>query len=105
LIECNIRHCDIVFKQAILETGHFSSNAFKTKKNLFGISNMNGLVAFNSWEESVYRYKAIQKGYKGGCYYNYLENIGYAEDSLYIKKIKLIKISKYIKQWNEQQVT
>jgi flagellum-specific peptidoglycan hydrolase FlgJ len=104
LIECDIKNYDIVFKQSILETGHFTSDAFKTKNNLFGISNMQGLVTFNSWEESVYRYKAIQKNYKKGCYYTFLEEMGYAEDSLYINKLKHINSSKYFKQWSEQQV-
>ena len=37
LKDCNVKFPDIVFKQAILESKHFTSNIFKQNSNLFGM--------------------------------------------------------------------
>jgi flagellum-specific peptidoglycan hydrolase FlgJ len=89
LIEAEIQHPDIVFAQARLETGNFKSDYFKERNNLFGFRARNGYMHFRNWRESVLFYANWQKKYyKSGDYYAFLENIGYAEDSTYIKKVK-----------------
>ena len=89
LEEAEIQHPDIVFAQARLETGNFKSDYFKERNNLFGFRARNGYMHFRSWRESVLFYANWQKKYyKSGDYYAFLENIGYAEDSTYIKKVK-----------------
>lgn len=84
-----IQHTDIVYKQAILETGHFTSKAFKIKNNLFGFTYNSTLISFANWKESVRYYANWQlRKYKKGDYYTFLKDIGYAQDTLYIHKLK-----------------
>lgn len=89
-----IKHPDIVYAQAVLETGHFSSDLCINGNNLFGLYNSrNGKYhTFNHWVESVEAYKRfVQYKYKPPSdYYRFLEKIGYAEDPEYIKKVKNI---------------
>lgn len=85
----NIKHPKIVLAQSILETGYYQSNVCKTHNNLFGLMKGNNYHSFNHWKESVTYYKNhVQSRYKGGDYYAFLSNIGYAMDDDYIKKLK-----------------
>lgn len=100
LLYYEIQYPEIVYTQAILETGYFTSRICKEYNNLFGLYNSatQDYYRFNHWSESVVAYKNyIQYKYKGGCYYEFLENIGYAEDPNYIKKLKRI-VNKYDKR-------
>lgn len=93
LIYFDIKHPDIVYAQAILETGHFRSRNCIVKNNLFGLfdSKNKGYYFFNHWIESVEAYKdLIQCKYKGGDYFQFLIDIGYARDKRYIMKLKNI---------------
>ena len=77
----------IVLAQALLETGHFSSNVCKEYNNLFGLydSKNREYFRFSRWEDSVVAYqRMIQYRYKGGNYFQFLKSIGYAEDPRYI---------------------
>lgn len=90
----DIKHPGIVVSQAILETGHYRSDKCVNDNNLFGLYNSNKkeYYKFEHWTESVKKYKEwIQYKYKNGDYYEFLLNLGYATDSLYIPKIKDIK--------------
>ncbi len=85
----DMEHPKIVIAQAKLETGNFKSKMFKEKHNLFGFRNTGGYITYKHWKESLIRYKLWQdRNYKGGNYYVFLENIKYAEDSLYTYKLK-----------------
>lgn len=89
-----IQHEGIVTAQAILETGYFKSNICKTYNNLFGLYNSykKDYFKFNHWTESVKAYKdLVQYRYNYGDYYNWLQQIGYAEDPMYISKVKKIQ--------------
>lgn len=80
---------NIVLAQAKLETGNFKSYLFKCSNNLFGFRNFNGYIKYKHWKESVKAYKDWQsRKYKGGDYYDFLVNIKYAEDTLYVYKLK-----------------
>lgn len=86
-----IKHIDIVVAQSILETGMYRSEQCLKHNNLFGLYNSRKQVyfRFNHWTESVKAYRdLIQYRYTGGDYYKWLDKIGYAEDSLYIIKVK-----------------
>lgn len=104
LICQNVKFTKIVIKQAILETGWFKSNVYKNKNNLFGFRTKNGYLSFDSWEDSILYYKKWQKKHytkfkeitEDTCYYKFLEWVGYAEDELYITKLKSIKINHII---------
>lgn len=92
-----IHHQDIVYAQAVLETGHFKSKLCK-KGNLFGLRGKKGYYHFNHWEESIKMYKEkIQSKYrKNEDYYQFLKRIHYAESSIYTKKLK--QMIKYLKK-------
>ena len=89
-----IQHPDIVVAQAILETGFFKSDLCLKQHNLFGLFNSRTMdfYSFNHWTESVKAYRdKVQYRYQDGDYYDWLERIGYAEDSLYVSKLKNIR--------------
>lgn len=103
LIE-NILFPEIVFCQAILETGHLKSINYKN--NLFGFRTKAGYLTFDSWEESVKKMKRWQNThYKKGNYYVFLRKIGYAESKIYeltLKKIYNENRSNFTR-WNQDQ--
>jgi len=91
LNKINVQHSDIVLNQARLESGNFTSNLAKEKNNIFGLYNSNKqeYYTFDHWLESCVAYKRlIQSKYEGGDYYDFLENLPYALDADYIKKLK-----------------
>jgi uncharacterized FlgJ-related protein len=64
LKELNIKNYQVVYAQAVLETGHFKSKSFKEGNNLFGmkvakqrpttaVGEYLGHAKYNSWQESV----------------------------------------------------
>ena len=85
---------NIVYAQAVLETGHFSSSVCQNKNNLFGLyDSKNGrYYEFEHWSESVIAYKNyIQSKYKSdSSYYRFLKSINYAQDPTYVNKVKQI---------------
>lgn len=94
-----LRHYDIVcpeivYAQAVLETGHFKSVGCLRHHNLFGLydNKAKRYCRFNHWSESVVAYREwIQKRYKPPeDYYKFLSRIGYASDPTYISKLKQI---------------
>lgn len=99
-----LEHIDIVITQAILETGYFKSNVYKKYNNLFGLYNNSkqDYYKFSHWSESVQAYKElIQYKYSEGDYYQWLNSIGYATDTNYINKLKILN-KKWQKNLNQQ---
>jgi hypothetical protein len=97
-----IKNVEIVYAQAILETGNFTSYNFKYRQNLFGFYNGRNYLYFRSWVKCVKYYKNWQqKRYKDGDYYTFLKRIGYAEDSLYINKLKWLVKNERSKRKNK----
>lgn len=96
----DIQHPEVVVRQFILETGWGKSYVCKKYHNLFGFmkysQDLGKYVYFkyNHWTESIESYKRFQdKKYKGGCYYTFLNNVGYAEAPDYVEVLKTIKIN------------
>lgn len=89
-----VKHPQIVYAQAVLETGHFKSNVCLNYNNLFGLydSKNKDYYKFNHWTESIVAYKEwIQKKYQPpNNYYVFLEEINYASDKEYISILKSI---------------
>lgn len=87
----NIHHKEIVYAQAILETGGFKSNGCRKGNNLFGLRGKH-YHKYCHWLESVKAYKEkIQSRYKPGeDYYKFLKRIHYAENPNYINLLKSI---------------
>lgn len=94
LIHYEVKFPEIVYAQAVLETGHFKSVGCLRHHNLFGLYNSKDkrFHRFNHWTESVIAYKEwIQRRYKPPeDYYKFLSRIGYASDPTYISKLKQI---------------
>ena len=87
-----IQHKEIVLQQIILETGWLSSYSCKHRHNLFGFRYKGEYLIFDSWKDSIAYYQRWQKRhYKGGDYYQFLTDRGYATDENYINKLKQIK--------------
>lgn len=89
-----VQHPDIVYAQAILETGYFTSRLCKEDHNLFGLYNSRTkkYYKFSHWTESIVAYlDYIQYRYEPpDDYYRFLDKIGYAEDPYYTNKLKSI---------------
>ena len=86
---------DIVYAQAVLETGNFQSKVCLEYNNLFGLYNSRkkDYYRFKHWSHSVDFYKRnIQGKMKNPMnnYYIFLEKINYAEDKNYTKNLKRI---------------
>ena len=95
----DVKHPKIVQAQAILETGNFTSERCLVDNNLFGLydSKNQRYYSFDHWISSVEAYiSMVQYKYKEGNdkppnhYYKFLQDIGYAKDPNYIKKLKEI---------------
>lgn len=98
---------DIVYRQAVLETGNFTSNLFITNNNLFGMKHpsvrettstgkKNGYACYDHWIDSVKDMVLFQEFYskrisKYEDYYDFLDGI-YATDNSYSKKLKGVEI-------------
>jgi uncharacterized FlgJ-related protein len=109
LVEFNIKHPDVVFAQAVLESANFTSKLFKTQNNLFGMKlarkrkttaigkNKNGYAKYNSVDDSIYDYYLFQEyamRKKEMTKKEYISYIGrnYAYDKSYVQKLnKIIK--------------
>lgn len=99
LVAQGVEYPEIVLAQAVLETGHYKSAACLHKNNLFGLRHSDGTyMHFAHWTDAVAAYrKYIQKWDKKppNDYYEYLDKLGYAEDSSYTAKLKeLVKKNK-----------
>jgi hypothetical protein len=96
ILVIGIKKPDIVLRQAILETGWMKcKNCSLDYNNLFGFRYRKKYIKFNHWKESVHYYANWQyyKGYvEGDDYYEWLENIGYAEDINYKVKLESVKL-------------
>ena len=107
IIKKKLLHPDIVYAQAVWETGNFTSNVFKENNNLFGMKHVskNGKrkttsigrnrkhAVYENWKKSVDDYVLWQEMFKKTPiktekeYYKMLGRI-YATDPNYVKNIK-----------------
>jgi len=102
LVDLNVRFPHIVMAQAIIESGHFESNIFRSNHNLFGMKQARarcttakgtelGHAYYSNWKESVYDYAFFQSRYLNNLrteetYLRYLDQ-NYAEAPRYDKAI------------------
>ena len=79
---------------AKLESGNFKSKLTKTHNNFLGIKRGKDYAKYDSWNECITDYKErVQYKYKGGDYYEFLQNIGYAENPNYVQILKELVVS------------
>ena len=93
LILFDIESSDIVLRQSLLETGNFTSYICKENNNIFGFrKSKHTYYTYPHWIMSIAAYKVWQERVYDKCshknYYDFLLNIGYAEDVEYINKLK-----------------
>lgn len=98
-----VRNKEIVYAQAVLETGGFISIIFQENNNLFGMKYPlirpttaqyvnRGHAAYDHWTDSVddyilwYQFMTRNKQYDN--YLTFLYSLGYAEDPYYINKLQ-----------------
>jgi uncharacterized FlgJ-related protein len=104
LKQMNVQHPDIVYAQAVLESGHFKSQLFIEHNNMFGmtvakqrpttafkISN-SVYAGYESWQHSIMDYAYWQLRYAHNLTKEqYFEKLKiYAQDPQYIVKLKSI---------------
>lgn len=100
--ELNIKHPEIVLKQARLESGNFQSKVFKNNNNMFGfkqaykrpntqIGTNRGYAVYEDWKQCVIDYALYQtysaKNMTKEEYINFL-NKNFAEDNNYKDKLQ-----------------
>ena len=99
----NLKYPHIVYAQAMLESGNFTSKIFKENNNMFGMKQakvrinlasgtQHNHAYFKSWEECLYDFAFHRATYLSKLrtendYYQYLGKY-YAEDPGYIYKLK-----------------
>jgi len=102
---CGIRFSDIVYAQAVLETGGFKSTIFLESFNCFGmkvarsrpttaLSTSRGHALYDSWMMSTIDYALFQSAFLRDIrtsedYLDYLSR-NYAEDPSYVSKLRKI---------------
>ena len=105
ILKSGVKFPEIVFAQAVLESGHFTSSLFERANNLFGmkvptkrettaIGSTNGYSKYQHWHDSIYDYKLWQEflfSKRGELskaqYYAYLKK-WYASDKKYVNKVQ-----------------
>lgn len=103
--EVGIIFADIVYAQAVLETGSFRSKVFRVNNNLFGmkvaksrpttaLGLRRGHAFYKDWRMSVVDYALFQSAYTRKIrteegYYKYLSR-NYATDVTYVNKLRVI---------------
>lgn len=115
IIKQGIEYPDIVFAQAILESGHFRSKVYKSNNNPFGmrmprvretvaLKSLNGYAVYSDWQGSVEDYKLYQEYFfkdrkvSRNYYYQYLDRIYCKAGKNYSAKVKSVirSMDKYI---------
>ncbi len=86
----DIQYPDIAFRQVIVETGWLKCEKCSLdRNNIFGFYWKKAYIEYDSWEDCVAYYKRWQdRHYKGGDYYKFLDDRGYATGPNYINKLK-----------------
>jgi len=96
-----VKHIDIVLAQSILETRYYKcSECSLDSNNIFGFRSSTGYYSYCHYVQSIADYKDWQKRKYDGQqnYYQFLKEVGYAEDLNYTNKLKYIvtQIQEYL---------
>jgi len=112
LSKINLPYPHISLAQSKLETGNFTSKIFNENHNVFGQKEAKvrvnlakgtqyGHAYYNSWEESILDYAFWYSTYANKCkteeqFYQLLDRM-YAEDELYVTKLRAIVVKEQLK--------
>lgn len=97
ILASDIKHPEIVLKQAILETGWFTSKLLMKRNNLFAFRATKKYMRFDTWQQSIEYYKKWQlDNYTNPKenYYSFLRRKRYARHPDYIKTLKGIRLTR-----------
>jgi arsenate reductase-like glutaredoxin family protein len=85
-----VKYHEIVYNQARLETGNFTSRGFKQLNNPLGFTLNGKLMKFKTLEHSVTYLKDLQarRMKKHEHWYDFLVRVKWATDKTYIDKLK-----------------
>lgn len=94
--ELGLVHSDVIYAQALLESGHFTSGWYKTHNNFLGLWNSykSEPYSFPHWSDCLRGYRDyIQYRYDEEMgttdeYLMFLDELGYAEDPEYDSKVR-----------------
>ena len=105
ILQLNIRFPNIVYAQAVLESGNFQSDIFRTNNNLMGMRRATtrpttnkgeqfDFAVYDNWRSSVEDYAMFAASYLNNIktedeYFAYLK-ANYCTDSGYVDRIKVI---------------
>lgn len=95
ILAAEIKHPEIVLKQAILETGWFQSKFLMRKNNLFGFRATKYYMSFESWRACVDYYKRWQDKFYTNPqenYYVFLKRIKYSHSKEYVPTLMRIDL-------------
>lgn len=90
----DVHHETIVYAQALLESGHFKSNVFKTRNNFLGLWNSREkkYYEFEHWTDCIKGYRdLVQTKYTDGDYYKFLDELPYAQSKHYTETVRKIE--------------
>ena len=104
ILRLNLEHPKIVYAQAVLETGYFTSELFESNNNMFGMRKSGSRVTtsnkikegykwYPNWRESLLDYAFLQSSfYRRKTKEEYFSKLSrsYAEDPKYTAKLKKI---------------
>jgi len=97
ILKYEIKHPEIVLKQAILETGWFTSKHLMSRNNLFGFRSTKKYKHFKSIEACVEYYKKWQDDRYTNPeenYYHFLQRIRFSRSPEYIATLKRISLKR-----------
>ncbi len=97
ILAADIKHPEIVLKQAILETGWFQSKHLMKRNNLFAFRSTKKYMHFDTWQDCIEYYKRWQLDKYTNPeenYYKFLVRIKYAGTPEYIKTLKQINLTR-----------
>jgi hypothetical protein len=85
---------EIVLRQSIEETGWYGcTDCSMDDNNIFGFRWKGEYLKFDTWQDCIRYYADWQdRHYKGGDYYEFLEDRGFATNPKYIGNLKSIKL-------------
>jgi len=93
LVEIGVKHPEIVLRQSIQETGWYKcKNCSLSRNNIFGFWYKKKYIEYLDWKDCCRYYLRWQnRHYKGGDYYVFLKERGYASDPNYESLVKALK--------------
>jgi hypothetical protein len=85
-----VKYHEIVYNQARLETGNFTSRGYKELNNPLGFTLNGRLMKFKSLNHSIAYLKDLQERRmkKNEHWYDFLKRVKWASDDKYILKLK-----------------